>query len=114
MTALSAVSLKPNTTRLSGSKGSAGLPPEVAQPASVPARSSAAHSLLVLATRLAFNPCLLLAVAFGGFVVQELTDEIFQHTADCVSFKVSPPFRLTVSPPGERPMYCSPSRPEVR
>ena len=35
-------------------------------------------------------------------------------TADCVSFSVSPFFRLTESPPAERPMYCSPSRPEVR
>src|SRR5262249_52710062 len=51
--------------------------PGVAQPASDPARSSAAHSLLTT-TRSAFHP-LLLAVSLGGLIVQELTDEIFQH-----------------------------------
>src|SRR5437879_1377430 len=71
--------LKRNIARLSGSRGSCGLPPALAQPASVPARSSAAHSLMVLATRSAFNPCLLFAVSFGSFIVQELTDEMFEH-----------------------------------
>src|SRR5882672_3218184 len=78
MTALSAVSLKLNTTRLSGSRGSAGLPPEVAQPASSPARSSAACSLFALATR-SVSKSLLLSLSLSGFIVQELTDQIFQY-----------------------------------
>src|SRR5262245_57571398 len=35
-------------------------------------------------------------------------------TADCVSLSVSPAFRFTESPPAVIPMYCSPSRPEVK
>ena len=34
--------------------------------------------------------------------------------ADCVIAIVSPAFSISVSPPGSSPMYCSPSRPEVR
>jgi hypothetical protein len=34
--------------------------------------------------------------------------------ADCVIEIVSPALSISVSPPGSSPMYCSPSRPEVR
>src|SRR6267143_1018098 len=87
MTALSAVSLKLNTTRLSGSRGSAGLPPEVAQPASSPARSSAARSLFALATRSVSKFLILFSLSLSSFIVQELTNQILQHDSGLREFE---------------------------
>src|SRR5260370_21844654 len=86
MTGLSAVSFKLNTTRLSGSRGSAGWLPEVAQPASSPARSSAARSLFALATR-SVSKFLLFSLSLLSFIVQELTNQIFQHDHALTEFE---------------------------
>src|SRR5260370_7428109 len=93
MTGLSAVSFKLNTTGLSGSRGSAGLLPEVAQPASSPARSSAARSLFALATR-SVSKFLLFSLSLRSFIVQELTNQIFQHDRGLREFETVPPFQV--------------------
>src|SRR5258708_7889632 len=101
MTALSAVSFKLNTTRLSGSRGSAGLLPEVAQPASSPARSSAARSLFALATR-SVSKFLLFSLSLRSFIVQELTNQIFQHDRGLSEFESVAAFQVDRIAPGRK------------
>src|SRR5882672_5425821 len=99
--AVSAASLKANTARFNGSRGSAGLLPEVAQPASIPARSSAAHSLFALATRSA-SKFLLFSLSLRGFIVQELTNQIFQHDRGLREFKGIAAFQVDRIAPGRK------------